>query len=212
MSDPVVSPDLAHSETPSRRGQSLVEFALVLPMLIVLLLGVADFGRVFQAGIAMEAAARNAAEAAAQEYTQIVRNKGTLSAADYAHLHSLALQEVCREADVLPNHAVDGAGQCTMPIAAVCVHDTAAADTGCGSAQVSVPTSCSSINGWSVVASPASIAPTNGAAAALPYVEVRTCYRFTTLLNLHMSLPFGAGISVGDIWLQRGREFVAGDY
>ena len=38
------------------RGQSLVEFALVLPMLLVLLLGIADFGRVFQAGITTEAA------------------------------------------------------------------------------------------------------------------------------------------------------------
>ncbi|MEP6807849.1 MAG: TadE/TadG family type IV pilus assembly protein, partial [Chloroflexota bacterium] len=28
----------------SRRGQSLVEFALMLPLLLVLLLGVADFG------------------------------------------------------------------------------------------------------------------------------------------------------------------------
>ena len=46
----------------SRRGQSVVEFALVLPMLLVLLLGVADFGRVFAAGITVEAAARNAAE------------------------------------------------------------------------------------------------------------------------------------------------------
>src|SRR5690606_20209344 len=37
------------------RGQSLVEFALVLPMLLVLLLGIADFGRVFAAGILLEA-------------------------------------------------------------------------------------------------------------------------------------------------------------
>ncbi len=42
-------------------------------MLLVLLLGVADFGRVFQAGITIEAAARNGAEAAAQEYRQLAR-------------------------------------------------------------------------------------------------------------------------------------------
>ena len=46
----------------------MVEFALLLPMLLVLLLGVADFGRVFTAGITVEAAARNAAEVVAQEY------------------------------------------------------------------------------------------------------------------------------------------------
>ncbi|HEU4863568.1 MAG TPA: TadE/TadG family type IV pilus assembly protein, partial [Candidatus Limnocylindria bacterium] len=73
MSDPVVTPDLAHSETPSRRGQTLVEFALTLPMLLVLLLGVADFGRVFASGITTEALARNAAEAASQEYLQVRR-------------------------------------------------------------------------------------------------------------------------------------------
>ena len=51
----------------SERGQSLVEFALVLPMLLVLLLGIADFGRIFQAGIVTETAARNGAETAALE-------------------------------------------------------------------------------------------------------------------------------------------------
>jgi hypothetical protein len=211
MSDSVATPDLAHPETPSRRGQSLVEFALVLPLLIVLLLGVADFGRVFQSGIAMEAAARNAAEAAAQEYTQIVRNKGSLSSADYAYLHDVAQDLLCREAAVLPNRTVDGTGTCTMPISAVCVHDVAALDGGCGSAPVTVPSFCSSIYGWGAAASPANSAPTTGG-APLPYVEVRTCYRFTTLFDLHLTLPFGAGISVGDIWLQRDRQFVAGDY
>ncbi len=49
----------------SPRGQSLVEFALVLPLLLILLLGVADFGRVFAAGITLEAAARNASEVVA---------------------------------------------------------------------------------------------------------------------------------------------------
>jgi len=51
-----------------------------------------------------------------------------------------------------------------------------------------------------------------GGTAPLAYVEVRTCYQFTTLFNLHISLPMSAGLSLGDIWLQRDREFVVGDY
>ena len=44
------------------RGQTLAEFALVLPILLfVVLLAVVDFGRVFSANIAIEAAARNGA-------------------------------------------------------------------------------------------------------------------------------------------------------
>jgi hypothetical protein len=48
-------------------GQTLAEFALVLPILLVVLLGVADFGRVFAASISTEASARNAAEIGAIE-------------------------------------------------------------------------------------------------------------------------------------------------
>jgi hypothetical protein len=48
---------------------------------------------------------------------------------------------------------------------------------------------------------------------ALPYVEVRVCYRFTTLFNLtDLQLPFGWSLSVGEVWLQRDRVFVAGTY
>ena len=118
MSDSVASQDLAHSETPSRRGQSLVEFALLLPMLIVLLLGVADFGRAFSAGITAEAAARDAAEAVAQEYLRVGPGHPprvlselppTSGEADYngttyyRSLHDLAARTACREARVLPN-------------------------------------------------------------------------------------------------------------
>src|SRR5437868_15247511 len=80
----------AGNHRPSERGQSMVEFALVLPMLLILLMGVADFGRVFSAAITMEATTRNAAEAAGQEYVQIMRNKpGGLTAQDYERLHEL---------------------------------------------------------------------------------------------------------------------------
>jgi hypothetical protein len=181
-------------------------------MLLVLLLGVADFGRIFAAGITLEAASRNAAEAAAQEYIQLVRNKGSLVASDYQYLHQVALDEVCKEATVLPNHAVDGVGACTMPITAVCVHDNAAGDPSCGAASASVPSECSQIDGWAISGNPSNSAPFNGGTAPLAYVEVRTCYQFTTLFNLHLSLPMSAGLSLGDIWLQRDRDFVVGDY
>src|SRR5688500_2731295 len=120
MSDPVASPPIQRPATPSRRGQSFVEFALVLPMLLIILLGVADFGRVFHAGIVIEASARNAAEAAAQEYLQLTRGGGTLANTDYARIHAVALESVCGEAERLPNQAGTGSS-CTMPAAAVCI-------------------------------------------------------------------------------------------
>jgi hypothetical protein len=78
-------------------------------MLLVLLF--ADFlGRAFQMGITIEAATRNAAEAAAQEYLQLLRNRqgGTLDPADYARVHTIALESVCREAELLPFVSLPG--------------------------------------------------------------------------------------------------------
>ena len=46
-----------------------------------------------------------------------------------------------------------------------------------------------------------------------PSVEVRVCYRFATLMNLSgLELPFGNGLDLGTIWLQRDRVFVVADY
>jgi Flp pilus assembly protein TadG len=46
----------------SKRGQSLAEFALILPVLVLLMLGAIDFGRVFFAYISVTNAARNGAD------------------------------------------------------------------------------------------------------------------------------------------------------
>ena len=43
------------------KGQNLVEFALVLPVLIVLLLGIMEFGMIFNAQLTLENAAREGA-------------------------------------------------------------------------------------------------------------------------------------------------------
>ncbi|MHB8891149.1 MAG: PKD domain-containing protein [Candidatus Limnocylindrales bacterium] len=48
------------------RGQSLVEFALVLPVMLILLAGALDLGRVFYANISLDGAAREGALQAAR--------------------------------------------------------------------------------------------------------------------------------------------------
>jgi len=54
----------APTSSPHRRqsGQSVVEFALVIPVLLLIVVAVADFGRLYNAAVAVEAAAREAAD------------------------------------------------------------------------------------------------------------------------------------------------------
>lgn len=52
--------------TRDRRGQGMVEFALILPLLVLLLVMAIDFGRVFFGWIALQNATRIAADTAAQ--------------------------------------------------------------------------------------------------------------------------------------------------
>jgi Flp pilus assembly protein TadG len=60
--DPTRRAVRAWSRSPRRsRGQSLVEFALILPILMLILLGTIDFGRVLFSWIAVHNAAREAA-------------------------------------------------------------------------------------------------------------------------------------------------------
>jgi hypothetical protein len=179
-------------------------------MLLVLLLGLADFGRVFSSSIGLEAAARNGAEAAAQEYVQMVRNRpgGTLALADYDHLHELAVAKVCQESVALPNADTVGAA-CTMPAVAVCVHDGSGDPAGCGSEGAGAPAQCTGLDSWDA----AQLGAAPSGADPLPYVEVRVCYQFTTLLNLSdLRLPFGWGLSLGDIYLQKDRNFTVACY
>lgn len=52
----------ADSQRSASRGQALTEFALVVPLLLLLLLAIGDFARLYTSEIAVEAAAREAAD------------------------------------------------------------------------------------------------------------------------------------------------------
>jgi hypothetical protein len=180
-------------------------------MLLVLLLGIADFGRVFSAGITLEAAARDGAEAAAQEYVQLVRNNpgGVLTAADYARLHSLAVSTVCHETETLPQHTDFSSMGCGRTGVAVCIHDAAMGDM-CGSESGSAPAECTQMPGW---AAGIQGGASSGTVGQLAHVEVRTCYQFQTIISLSsIRMPFGWSLSLGDIWLQKSREFAVACY
>ena len=222
MSDPVVTSSRTDSTAGSRRGQSLVEFAIVLPMLLVLLLGIADFGRVFSAGIRMESAARNGAEVAAQEYLRSFPGDMTGPAVPpasdefYDSLHRIAAQTACREARGLSGVSYTPDNPATtatneeacgpMPIIRTCIHD--GGDTRCGQVGFghAIPAECASVAG------PMSSAMTGGTEESR-YVEVRICYEFTTIVNMeNLQLPLNSGISVGEIWLEKDRVFGVGFY
>jgi hypothetical protein len=213
MSDRVVSPQPIDHATPARRGQTLVEFALTLPMLIVLLLGIGDFARVFQAGIVTEAAARNGAEAAAIERLRVKPPPSTdpTFVPYYAHLHDVAAQAACAETRDLPNtvYAPDNPSTpiadddlCTgWPVIAVCVQD--GQDPLCGQTAPGhsgpMPPGCGELSGMTLVAPDPVVSH---------HVEVGVCYRFTTLMNLDVDLPLGWGLTLGDVYLERVGDFV----
>lgn len=62
-------------------GQSLVELALALPVLILLLLAAADFGRLFYTWIAVNSAARAGAQYGSQTLTNAADSNGMKLAA-----------------------------------------------------------------------------------------------------------------------------------
>lgn len=90
------------SESRRVRGQSIVEFALIFPLLLAFLGASLDFARVFQVWIALESATRDGAEAAAT------------TATTSSEAASTALATICAQATGLPGYVASGSS-CTQP-------------------------------------------------------------------------------------------------
>ena len=182
-----------------------MEFGLVLPILLILFLGIADLGRLFAAGIIVQAASRDGAEAAAQEYVQLTRDSTITPTTLYTTIDAKAASVACAESQRLTGVTVDSSGDCTMPVIASCVHDlgytvNGAAEPGdpnCGSYPAGADvTSCSHLTqSWSTALDP----------TGLPYVEVRMCYRFDMLTQLPL-------LHFGPLYLEQTSTFVAAVY
>jgi hypothetical protein len=174
-------------------------------MLLVL---VADLGRVFTAGIVLESSTRNGAEAGALEYERNPPGDPASPAIDrltapaptpgsdayYDALHQRVARAVCADMRNLPNTTFNNLdGTCaTWPIVRVCVHD--GADGRCGAAvpgfNASIPSECTDVlAAWD---------PTQDGQNR--DVEVRTCYPFTPLLDLPI-------LKFAEIHLGRTRVF-----
>jgi hypothetical protein len=180
----------------------VVEFSLIIPILLMVFVAIADFGRIFAANIAIEAATRNAAEAVANRY--VASPPGLLDqpapagdTAYYGPLQAYGAGVVCAELRDLPSTNYDsGTNTCPdMPVVMVCIHD--GQDPGCATLAspggAGTPAECDSF----------SPSPTNSQLAGQPgarWVEVRTCYHFRAMLNLPL-------FSLGDFWIQRANEF-----
>ncbi|HET7029387.1 MAG TPA: TadE family protein [Candidatus Limnocylindrales bacterium] len=198
----------------SPSGQSLVEFALVFPILLILLLTIVDFGRIFSAGITVESAARTAAETAAGQYlTEMTRvSPAAIDTAGYQRIHDAAWQSICDEASSLPNAtAGSGGSQCGGLPTVVCVHDNT--DPLCGSDYNDaggIPAGCPSI---AVASRPSNSQVGESGSQTWPYVEVRVCYRFSSVLQ--MQIPFiGGTLSPigGDFFIEKTRVFDVTNY
>ncbi|MGH9173602.1 MAG: hypothetical protein ACRD1H_04560, partial [Vicinamibacterales bacterium] len=121
----------------------------------------------------------------------------------YTALHEQIAKVVCSELSVLPNTTFNSADRTcpSMPLVEVCIRDDM--DPMCEAP----------ISGFSSIPPGACthMAPTmqnySGGEAASHAVEVRVCYRFTTLFNLHFTLPGNVGLDLGEIWIQRERVF-----
>jgi hypothetical protein len=122
---PQPTPDGARSRRRHRgRGQSIAEFAILLPILLALVGLSIDFARVFQAWITIESATRDAAESAAT------------NGRDMGDALVLARKTVCLQAQTVPGFkrssspSPDDVEACEWPNVSVVAFDISTTSAG----------------------------------------------------------------------------------
>jgi Flp pilus assembly protein TadG len=85
--------------TAEDRGAAMVEFALVLPLLVMLVFGIISFGRAYNTTISMRSAAREGARAAALGDSAVEVESVTRAAAPSADIDSVTLTQACAEGE-----------------------------------------------------------------------------------------------------------------
>lgn len=111
-----ISGRLARELRRREKGSALVELAIALPIIILLAIGVADFGRMFFTGIAVANAARAAAEYGSTKVTSMsdtskVNQAGRDEAGDISGV-LVTSEQFCRCPD---GTTPDCAGTCPSP-------------------------------------------------------------------------------------------------
>ena len=91
--------------SPSERGAVAVEFALLAPVLIMILMGIMEFGRAYNAQISLTNAAREGVRVMAISNTQDTARAAAINA-------TASLAPALTDADIAFN-ATNGTGNCT---------------------------------------------------------------------------------------------------
>jgi hypothetical protein len=108
------------------QGQSLVELAIAIPVLMLLLMGVIEFGHGMNSYLTVLAASRDAARLEAQDEWS----------------EDVLLNLIAKETTKLPSGAITGAENCANKNTGVCItginSDGSAQPAGCGSPQALV--------------------------------------------------------------------------
>ena len=122
MSQATSRPLAAHSAATRRRraGQSIVEFALVMPLMLIVLLGIIDLARIYTTMLSVESAAREAAD-----YGTTLGAGKWQDGAPRAQTEAEMRRRACVSASDLPDYVDPDSdpttGNCTNPAFTYCI-------------------------------------------------------------------------------------------